>query len=144
MTKSKLMVQLGDDYNDGMIYIPRNIMHSKLGDKAKLVYSVYNQYETRDMNFISKQLDIEVKDVVKAYRKLIKAGWIEEEEYTPQDIKREVLTREKQLKCEWCHEGSLVLHSHHYPIPKRLGGEEVVNICPNCHYAFHSLESQLI
>lgn len=42
--------------------------------------------------------------------------------------------------CEWCHAKTAHLHSHHYPTPKRLGGTNVVSICPNCHSEFHALE----
>ena len=45
----------------------------------------------------------------------------------------------KGLKCEWCGKESYVLQQHHYPIPRSKGGTETVNICPNCHYTYHSL-----
>lgn len=41
------------------------------------------------------------------------------------------------LKCNWCGVKTSVLHSHHYPIPKSEGGQETVDICPNCHHEFH-------
>lgn len=41
--------------------------------------------------------------------------------------------------CEWCLGSTLVLHSHHHPIQRSLGGTETVDICPNCHYEFHFL-----
>ena len=39
--------------------------------------------------------------------------------------------------CEWCKGYTTKLHKHHYPIPRKDGGKEIVNICPNCHYEFH-------
>lgn len=34
-------------------------------------------------------------------------------------------------ECDWCGIRCLVLHKHHYPIPKTAGGKDVVYICPN-------------
>ena len=45
----------------------------------------------------------------------------------------------KGLKCEWCGNESYILQQHHYPIPRSKGGTNIVNICPNCHYTYHSL-----
>lgn len=45
--------------------------------------------------------------------------------------------------CEWCGCKTSVLHNHHFPIPKRLGGKEVVHICSNCHHEFHAKEGNL-
>jgi hypothetical protein len=45
----------------------------------------------------------------------------------------------KMNRCEWCESQSYILHKHHYPIPRSLGGEEVINICPNCHCEYHFL-----
>ena len=42
-------------------------------------------------------------------------------------------------KCDWCGTKCLILHKHHYPIPKSRGGSDVVYICPNCHCVFHSV-----
>ena len=41
--------------------------------------------------------------------------------------------------CEWCGKESYVLQKHHYPIPHSKGGKDVVNICPNCHYTYHTV-----
>ena len=41
--------------------------------------------------------------------------------------------------CEWCKCKTIILHEHHFPIPKKDGGNETVKICPNCHYEFHYL-----
>ncbi len=43
-------------------------------------------------------------------------------------------------KCEWCGNKTNIIHEHHYPVPKRLGGTDTVSICPNCHYEFHFYE----
>lgn len=43
----------------------------------------------------------------------------------------------KGYPCEWCGEESFLLHKHHFPVPRKDGGTEIVNICPNCHSTFH-------
>ena len=43
--------------------------------------------------------------------------------------------------CSWCGSNTSILHGHHFPIPQRDGGQKIVNICPNCHYEFHTLEN---
>jgi uncharacterized phage protein (TIGR02220 family) len=46
--------------------------------------------------------------------------------------------------CQWCGCKTTILHKHHFPIPKRLGGKEVVYICSNCHSEFHSKEREMM
>lgn len=60
-----------------------------------------------------------------------------------EDIKESVLENKGkgEKTCEWCGCKTTVLHKHHYPIPKRQGGKETVNICSNCHHEFHVREN---
>lgn len=65
-------------------------------------------------------------------------------EYTTTKIKDLISSKIAQRgignkKCEWCEGDTVILHEHHYPIPKKYGGLETVSICPNCHYEFHYL-----
>ena len=59
-------------------------------------------------------------------------------------IKQELLSEKEDggKICEWCGCKTTVLHKHHYPIPKRDGGKETVNICSNCHMEFHAKEAK--
>jgi len=41
--------------------------------------------------------------------------------------------------CFWCKGSTYSLQEHHYPVPRSKGGTEVIQICPNCHYEYHSL-----
>jgi hypothetical protein len=41
------------------------------------------------------------------------------------------------FSCEWCGTRTCAIVEHHFPIPKKDGGTEVVKICPNCHMEFH-------
>ena len=63
-----------------------------------------------------------------------------------EQIKADVLTDkgEGEKICEWCGCKTTILHNHHFPIPKRLGGKEVVHICSNCHTEFHSKEREMM
>ena len=45
--------------------------------------------------------------------------------------------------CNWCGYNCTKLHSHHYPIQKKDGGTETVDICPNCHAEYHSLKFKI-
>jgi len=40
--------------------------------------------------------------------------------------------------CAWCLRQSPVMHSHHWPIARRDGGAETVEICPTCHATAHN------
>ena len=44
-------------------------------------------------------------------------------------------------RCEWCGNMVINLEKHHFPIPKRSGGNEVVHICHDCHKKFHDIET---
>jgi DNA-directed RNA polymerase subunit RPC12/RpoP len=73
---------------------------------------------------------------------LRKKGYVVDEpsndpEEVVEKLKNKTIT--KEYTCEWCNEKVTMLQEHHYPIPKAKGGENVVYICPNCHYTFHKL-----
>lgn len=59
-------------------------------------------------------------------------------------LKNEIMENKDQgdKVCEWCGCKTTVLHRHHYPVPKRMGGTETVQICSNCHHEFHIAEGQ--
>lgn len=42
--------------------------------------------------------------------------------------------------CEWCGNSFESLEKHHFPLPRRAGGTEIVNICHTCHKSFHDFE----
>jgi len=46
--------------------------------------------------------------------------------------------------CEWCGCKTTILNKHHYPLTRIEKGTKTVNICPNCHYEFHHLTTELI
>jgi hypothetical protein len=69
---------------------------------------------------------------------------------TPEQLKETLVARKVgQLMvpstgefCEWCHGQTSALQSHHFPVPRKHGGTEIVKICPNCHFEYHGMESQ--
>ena len=62
-----------------------------------------------------------------------------------ESIKDQILSEkgEGEKTCAWCGCKTTLLHKHHFPIPKRMGGKETVEICSNCHNEFHVLEGQI-
>jgi hypothetical protein len=42
-------------------------------------------------------------------------------------------------RCSWCASPTVILHDHHYPIPRFEGGTDTVSICPQCHGEYHFL-----
>lgn len=62
-----------------------------------------------------------------------------------EQIKNEIVNNtDKEHTCEWCGNKTSILHKHHFPIPKRQGGKEIVSICPTCHFEFHSKEREMM
>lgn len=64
---------------------------------------------------------------------------------TYENIKDQLLKNKGEggKMCAWCGCKTSSLHKHHYPIPKRMGGIETVEICSNCHTEFHVMEGQI-
>lgn len=90
---------------------------------------------------------LSLTSVKKALTELEGYGLVEEVTLScPEEIKEEVISFKDIDKktCEWCGKGSIVLHEHHFPVPRRRGGDSVVNICPNCHYGFHYMETRRV
>lgn len=58
-----------------------------------------------------------------------------------EDILKELQKQTKPYVCDWCNMNVNLLEDHHYPIPARQGGKNLVSVCPNCHKMFHKLET---
>jgi hypothetical protein len=82
-------------------------------------------------------------------KRMFKYGGIEKIKYTEEEVisilKSKMPQKVDRLKCnlfdvcDWCKAETYNLHKHHYPIKRSKGGQTTVEICPNCHYEFHSL-----
>lgn len=110
-----------------------------IADKGGLnetVLKIINEYE--DKNEIENDNDNDNDE-----SSTIRQRFVNESPYT--QIKADILDNkgEGDKVCAWCGCKTTVLHAHHYPVPKRLGGKEVVNICSNCHHEFHLKEGQM-
>lgn len=130
----------------GDIFIPKEILQIKnLSTNEKLYLTCYYTYNRS----ISKADDYFKKIITKQAllnikRKLYSLEYIKIKERTIEELKKETIEKSYiGSKCEWCKKECYVLQEHHYPIPARDGGKEVVKICPNCHYTFHKLENEL-
>lgn len=63
---------------------------------------------------------------------------------TPEEAKNFTIENShKGQRCEWCGKECYILHEHHYPIPAKNGGTEIVRICPNCHMTYHSIKGDI-
>lgn len=116
----------------------------ELGLASAIVYSASLKQRKLNLKDLHSSLPFySYKTIARAMKKLMKAGLISRVDKTPEHLKEELLSRQdlKNMSCEWCNEKVMILQSHHYPVPRKNGGLETVNICPNCHYGFHYLET---
>lgn len=146
----KTIKEENKDYDErianGDIYIPNCLI---IGRPFKINEVFYiccyyaknrNVYET-DKEMLKMGLSKNQLYLVK--KKLKSINIIKSKKLNIVDLKKETIKlSHKGYKCEWCGKGCYILHEHHYPIPKKDGGTEIVRICPNCHYTFHKLESE--
>lgn len=74
---------------------------------------------------------------------LKKSGYLVKKTYPQNEVVRMIVERDFKRcvpkVCEWCKKKTLILHEHHFPIPKFNGGTETVKICPTCHFEYHLL-----
>lgn len=129
------------------IWIPKEIwLMEDLSIQEKIIISVLrdknikfaNRKDASDFFFIS------VSRYTEILRKLVNKKLIITKNVEYKDLKNIVISSKGKgnKTCEWCGCKTTILHSHHYPIPRRLEGTETVKICPNCHYEFHNLENE--
>lgn len=85
--------------------------------------------------------DMVSKRTVQSIREhLKKLGLIEMVNLNAEEAKEFVIEHShKGLVCEWCGKQSYILQKHHFPILAKDGGTDIVNICPNCHFAYHKV-----
>jgi hypothetical protein len=92
---------------------------------------------------LKKYLSGEYTQADKQY--LSRVGILQRKEYTNTKILEMIKNKEYGYcvpkTCEWCGTKTLIIHKHHFPTPKIMGGTRTVNICPTCHTEYHLLES---
>jgi CRISPR/Cas system-associated protein Cas10 (large subunit of type III CRISPR-Cas system) len=137
------------------VMIPIQVMKSKsLSVIAKLCYSVINDYSSKNKFYggnraLALEIGVNEKAVSRAVKELLQSNIVRRKSYDPYEIKK--ILMEKHLYgagvgeelCSWCGVKTIILVDHHFPIQKQFGGEETVEICPNCHQEYHILTTLL-
>ena len=134
---------------NGDIFIPKELMkikELKTNEKIYLAaYLNYNKSIIKADNYMDNMISKMSINSIKKH--LIKLGYIENTNITIKNIndakELTIQISHKGLQCEWCKQECYILHEHHFPIPKSKGGKNIVKICPNCHYTFHKIMSNL-
>ena len=129
------------------LYIPFSIIHcNAIKHCDKLYLSWYFVFD-KDL----KKCDEEMLKIVKPdnlariKKRLLKLWYFSKNNFSAEELKEKTIELSNQWRtCEWCNNDCYILHEHHFPIPKKQGGKEIVKICPNCHYTFHSLENEIL
>lgn len=132
----------GIKLNDGDLIIPHLILKDKNLRGKDFIYLCSYYLNNKNLLETDKENhNFSKNELARIKKKLKKLGYIEIYGLTPEKLKKKTIElSHKGYKCEWCGKESYVLQAHHYPIPAKDGGTEIVNICPNCHYTFHLLE----
>lgn len=116
--------------NFGIDFTPSERFYLSIYENCNDVYIT----ELLMQDMISKTQTLKIR------KHLISLGLIDMKIYTVDEAKEFCIKNShKGIKCEWCGKESYTIHKHHYPIPACKGGNDTVNICPNCHYTFHTL-----
>lgn len=130
----------GDIYYIHSIVLDRNLTPNEML-YIMAYYSNYKNIQKAD-EFFKKTVSKTTLNNIKKH--LVKLGYINIKVQNPEEIKKQTIElSHKGNKCEWCGNNSYVLQEHHFPISAKNGGDKVVKICPNCHYTFHKLESEI-
>ena len=123
-----------------MNFVYENVMsYSNTNESVKKIFNKYNENNNDNDN------DNDNEDTL-TYRGRIVKDDLDSVKEKYESIKEKTLENKENnlFECEWCHCKTGVIHNHHYPIPKRLGGTETVSICSNCHAEFHKKENMRI
>lgn len=131
----KTMVERGD------LFIPYKLLTNKKLSMNDILYIcryyIYNKnIEKTDFYMLKTLNKVQLKRIK---NKLCKLLYIEQIKLQEEIKKMTIKLSHKGKKCEWCGKESYILQEHHYPIQRKDGGKEIVNICPNCHYTYHSI-----
>lgn len=138
--------------NGDVLYVDKNVAKEVGLNTATILFSIKKAIEnegksTFDIRYIQEKYlpFFSTSTIIKAVKKLQKKGYLKQNKISSEKAKEIVLMEKQKPKyvCEWCGCGCNVLNEHHYPISKSDGGEEIVKICPNCHYEFHSVECRV-
>jgi hypothetical protein len=125
----------------------------ELGLKESIILYIIDKYKNDygiDIDIDTLNIEAEtftIKTTRNLINKLNKNGVIEILKMDPEEMKNILANKNFTNKgigtkiCQWCNCKTILVHEHHYPIPKRLNGTETVKICPSCHYEYHHLQT---
>ena len=132
------------------IWISKEILDKKnINIREKIILAMKEcNIEWKNYNELGNFLDVQPDTAYRCVLKLQRLGYLKTIKMSKEEIVSNLKNKKNNsdigdLECEWCRTKTLVLHKHHYPIPKAEGGKEIVNICPNCHQEFHCLENRI-
>ena len=129
-----------DDIEFDGVFISNEIFKDeKLSIVEKYYLSIYNQYhENSKITDAIMMKAVSKPTVSRTKQSLKKMGYIKSNNISPKEAKKMVLdNKNKGFICEWCGTKTYAIQKHHYPISQKDGGEQTVNICPNCHFEYH-------
>lgn len=136
-------IDFDTNVGNGDIYIPLELSRKKdLTANEKIYLATYYCFK-KNINKADKYMQLNKTQLWKIKKKLFELGFLKVKEKNIETLKEETIKKShKGNKCEWCGKECYILQEHHYPIPAKNGGKEIVKICPNCHYTFHKLENE--
>jgi len=122
----------------------------KIGLKESMIFTEIKNTQHKQKyvqlhDILNKLPFIEKKSITTKLKKLINNKYVIS--ITIKATDKEKILKSKNLNghgigdkcCSWCKMKTTMLHEHHFPIPKKDGGTELVSICPNCHCEFHGM-----
>lgn len=143
INKMQNKMKIPDRINFKGLFIPESIFFDKrLSPTEKIFVSlIENGFNDLTLREKADILGITRSSIMKIQKKVRCLGYIDKPTYSNEEIKQIVIKSKSNPKfiCEWCGCGCNVLQEHHYPEMKSEGGNDIVMICPNCHYEFHYL-----
>lgn len=129
---------------NGDIYIPHKITLDKRLNTKQMLYLASYYCNNKDIKKTDELSQLNKYQLYSIKKKLFEYGYLNLKINNIENLKKETIKKSHiGKKCEWCGHECYILQEHHYPIPSKDGGNKVVNICPNCHYTFHKLESEI-
>ena len=128
----------------GDVFLPIELLrNNKLTTNEKIYIATFYSFN-KDINKTDNYMNLNKMQLWKTKKHLLELGYLKVKPQDIETLKKETIKKShKGNKCEWCKKESYILQKHHFPIPQKDGGKDIVNICPNCHYTFHKLQSEI-
>jgi len=133
----KQAVDLGLNLNQAAVFeIIRT--HLKKSREFNIKGISYQYIKYKEVSELLPLFRLDSDTVYRHVKALIDVGLLERATLTDRQA-FVLLSKGFKDGCNFCGYNEFALDSHHYPIRKSEGGTEVIDLCPNCHRAFHCL-----